>query len=330
MSPLADTFPLGFPGSFLLGGLELVQKQLKELRVPLHVVKPPNHDQVGETLCEHLDEWQPRVVLCDTSPLVPYRTWLELQLAPLLSSRSLPLIHVDAHNIVPVWHASPKREIGARTLRPRLHRLMPLFLTEYPEFSGNAHIKETLPTPDFNKQDYITFLCWDDSVKSVEWAQPGTDKANQQFDLFVDNGLKRFDELRNDPNYRDVCSNLSPWINHGHVSFQTLARKVKKLNKHANGTAAYIEEGVVRRELSDNFVFYTPDVYDSLQAALGWAQETLETHSSDEREWLFSLEELENSLTHDDLWNAAQMQLVQEGKLHGFVSYDVCMHLLLT
>ena len=142
----------------------------------------------------------------------------------------------------------------------------------------------------------------------------------KQYTKFVEEGLRQFNDLRNDPNYRNVCSNLSPWINHGHVSFQRLALKTKALNKHANGTAAYIEEGLVRRELSDNYVYYTPDDYDELTGAAEWAQDSLELHSSDEREWVFSLEELEHGKTHDDLWNAAELQLKQEGKLHGFVS----------
>jgi deoxyribodipyrimidine photo-lyase len=159
----------------------------------------------------------------------------------------------------------------------------------------------------------------------VAWALPGTEQAMMQFQNFVKNGLKRFDSLRNDPNYVDVCSGLSPWLNHGHVSFQQLAMEVKALNKYANGTASYIEEGLVRRELSDNFVYYSPDDYDSLEGAAGWARESLELHASDKREYLYSLEEFENGMTHDDLWNAAELQLVTEGKMHGFVSAETIM-----
>ena len=131
---------------------------------------------------------------------------------------------------------------------------------------------------------------------------------------------KNFDSLRNDPNCPSVCTNLSPWINFGHVSFQRLALDVRALKKHPNGTAAYIEEGVVRRELSDNFVYYTPDGYDNLSGTADWARETLELHAGDEREHLYSWKELEKGMSHDDLWNAAQLQLVREGGMHGFVS----------
>jgi deoxyribodipyrimidine photo-lyase len=135
----------------------------------------------------------------------------------------------------------------------------------------------------------------------------------------VATGLSKFDSDRNNPNYANICSGLSPWVNHGHISFQRLMMAVKKLNRYATGSASYIEEGLVRRELSDNYLFYTTDDYDKLTGAAGWAQETLEVHSSDPREYLYSMEELEQSKTHDDLWNAAQFQMVKEGKMHGFL-----------
>ncbi len=200
-------------------------------------------------------------------------------------------------------------------------------MTHFPEFDGNQHIKSTISSTDDEKQscwdDCKSYLNLDDSVPSVTWAKPGRHSAMERFNEFCSSttqGLKNFDTLRNDPNYDQVCSNLSPWINYGMVSFQRLALEVRALKKHPNGTASYIEEGIVRRELSDNFVYYTKDTYDELTAAAGWAQETLRVHTDDEREFVYSLEDLENSRTHDDLWNAAQIQLVREGHMHGFVS----------
>lgn len=307
-------------GSFLLGGLEKVHEELGGVDVPLNIVTPPSHDSVGKTVCDFLDQCQPQLVVCDMNPLRRYRQWMEQQTAPLLDERSIPMYQVDAHNVVPVWHASLKREVGARTLRPKLNKLASKFLQPYPDFKGNGHVSKTLKPTDFDKDDYVDFLDWDSSVKPVSWAQPGTDKAVNQFQFFLKNGLKNFDSLRNDPNHRNICSNLSPWINHGHVSFQRLAMDVKALNKYGNGTASYIEEGLVRRELSDNYVYYTPDAYDSLEGSAGWARESLELHASDEREYTYTLEELEQGTTYDDLWNAAELQLLQEGKMHGFVS----------
>merc|ERR1711871_790145 len=103
------------------------------------------------------------------------------------------------------------------------------------------------------------------------------------------------------------------------ISAQHVISTVKERGKnHSAGVAGFVEEAVVRRELSDNFAFYC-DAYDSLNAAAGWAQESLELHSADAREYVYSEAELEAAQTHDDLLNAAQLQLTSEAKLHGFL-----------
>ena len=112
---------------------------------------------------------------------------------------------------------------------------------------------------------------------------------------------------------------MSPWVNHGQVSMQRAVLFVKAEGKsHSASVTSFVEEAVVRRELSDNFCFYNPN-YDSILGASDWAQKTLADHAKDKREYVYSREELEEGKTHDDLWNAAQLQLVQEGKMHGFL-----------
>lgn len=75
----------------------------------------------------------------------------------------------------------------------------------------------------------------------------------------------------------------------------------------------------MRRELADNFCFYNLENYDSIKGTNEWAQKTLQDHAQDKREYLYTREKLEGGKTHDDLWNAAQLQLVNEGKMHGFL-----------
>jgi len=211
----------------------------------------------------------------------------------------------------------------ARTLRPKINKLLPDFLTHFPTFKGNEHIPQNEPLHPISWDECEKHLDLDSTVKEVEWAKAGAENAMKRFQEFTTSpteGLKNFDSLRNDPNYRNVCSNLSPWVNYGHVSFQRLALEVRALKKYPNGTASYIEEGIVRRELSDNFVYYSLENYDDLSTAAVWAQDSLELHSSDEREFTYSLEQFTGASTHDDLWNAAQIQLNLEGKMHGFVS----------
>jgi deoxyribodipyrimidine photo-lyase len=81
---------------------------------------------------------------------------------------------------------------------------------------------------------------------------------------------------------------------------------------------AFLEELIVRRELSDNFCYYNQN-YDNLQSFPAWARSTLEEHARDRREYLYTPEELERAHTHDDLWNAAQLEMVRRGKMHGYM-----------
>jgi deoxyribodipyrimidine photo-lyase len=82
--------------------------------------------------------------------------------------------------------------------------------------------------------------------------------------------------------------------------------------------STFLEELIIRRELSDNFCFYNPH-YDSFEGFPDWAKRTLNEHRKDRRPYLYSLEQFETAQTHDDLWNAAQMEMVKKGKMHGYM-----------
>jgi len=146
----------------------------------------------------------------------------------------------------------------------------------------------------------------------------GAAAALAAVDAFCDERLKLFADKRNDPNIA-ACSDLSPYLHFGQLSAQRMALCVKQHAKaRSDSVASFLEESIVRRELSDNFCHYEP-AYDSLDGAAGWARESLELHASDKREHVYSLEQLEGAQTHEDLWNAAQRQLAARGKMHGFM-----------
>jgi len=75
---------------------------------------------------------------------------------------------------------------------------------------------------------------------------------------------------------------------------------------------------IIRRELSDNFCNYNP-FYDSINGFPDWARDSLDRHRADKRDYKYSFEQLENAETHDDLWNAAQLEMVRKGKMHGYL-----------
>jgi deoxyribodipyrimidine photo-lyase len=112
---------------------------------------------------------------------------------------------------------------------------------------------------------------------------------------------------------------MSPYLHFGQVSPIQIALKVRQASgKPKAAKEAYLEELIVRRELSMNFVHFNAH-YDSYEALPEWAKKTLETHKKDRREYLYSPNELEHAQTHDSYWNAAQKEMVATGKMHNYM-----------
>ena len=93
---------------------------------------------------------------------------------------------------------------------------------------------------------------------------------------------------------------------------------IEKSNVSLENKKAFLEELIVRRELSDNFCYFNQN-YDSFKGFPDWAKRTLNEHKKDKREFIHSKVQFENAATHEDLWNAAQRELVKTGKLHGYM-----------
>ena len=316
---------------FMLKGLAEVEAELRSLGIPFRLLQ-------GEPMQElpaFVERHKVAAVVSDFSPLRINRGW-KTELLQTLPAET-PLIEVDAHNVVPVWVASDKLEVGARTIRKKITEKLPTYLTEFPKLEAAAvaaassstaadgapsHPSATLRKECAEPTDWAAVhasLTVDRTVPPVDWCTPGTAAALAACRAFCEGGrLKIFDEKRNDPN-SEALSELSPYTHFGQLAPQRAALLVKEYNaRHNASVKSYLEESIVRRELSDNFCFYQPS-YDSLDGAAGWARESLEKHAADAREHVYTLEQLERAETHEDIWNAAQNQMVRTGKMHGFM-----------
>ena len=185
-------------------------------------------------------------------------------------------MQVDAHNIVPCWVTSEKLEYAARTIRNKINSKLGEFLTEFPPVIKHPY------TPDkkFAKNKWDTALddvLIDKTVDKVTWAKPGYRGGIDQLDSFTKKRLRIYSDKRNDP-VCDALSNLSPWFHFGMISVQRcILEAAKYKSQHKQSVEAFMEEAIVRRELSDNFCFYNTN-YDSLKGAYDWAQKTLDQH----------------------------------------------------
>ncbi len=228
----------------------------------------------------------------------------------------IPFYEVDAHNIVPCRHASQKQEYGARTLRPKINRVLDDFLDDFPPLKENtADNIPNLPAVDFEKT--IMDIRTDRSVAEVDGIEPGEKGAQKTLDSFIGGRIEDYGIKRNKPD-NDMQSGLSPYLHFGNISAQRIAMEVLGSNAADADRDPFLEELIVRRELSDNYCYYNRN-YDSFEGFPPWARKTLDDHRGDTREYIYSPHRLEASLTHDPLWNAAQSQMVITGKMHGYM-----------
>jgi deoxyribodipyrimidine photo-lyase len=191
---------------------------------------------------------------------------------------------------------------------------MPEFMEEFPETPRLAGAPET-PATDWDRA--IEYLAPDDSVPPVEGVEPGPAAAEKALHAWVSGGIRGYAEKGNDP-VSNGTSGLSPYLHFGQLSPQRAALAVSRCDCPSEDAEAFLEQLVVRRELSDNFCLYN-EHYDSPKGWPDWAAETLDEHRGDEREHLYSYEEFKAAKTHSALWNAAQMQVVRSGFMHGYM-----------
>lgn len=235
------------------------------------------------------------------------------------AARRLPclLVQVESDVVVPVESASPKEEYSAGTFRPKITRLLHAYLVRLRKRRlGRPSIPAAPPGEDMDDiPGIVRRLRADRSVSSVAALRGGTAEAGKKLSRFIKEKLDRFDELRNDPG-EECLSGMAPYLHFGQISPLRVALAV--LESGSPGRDRYLEELVVRRELAMNFVHYN-ESYDSYESLPAWARGTLAKHRRDRRPHLYSDRELESAATGDRYWNAAQLEMVRTGTMHGYM-----------
>lgn len=312
-----------------------VEKELRKHAIPLVVTFEDNRLFKKNTAT--IISPDIGAVVIEELPLHFMKRWKDVFLE---SHRSTPLYEVDAHNCIPVWNTSEKQEFAAHTIRRKVHKLLPGFLEEYGSLQyqhENEKLLKILIPIDWNVVRNM-IKCRED-VSGIGDFTPGEKAAKKMLAYFLNEKLEAYDISRNNINI-DGQSNLSPYISHGNISRRRIILELTKsvsekknkivsveemfdsVENGSNGTsgsiAAFIEECVVRAEISENFCFYNEN-YDSYDGFPAWAKVTLGKASTDTREYVYSKEQFEKGETHDVLWNAAQMQMVVTGKMHGYM-----------
>lgn len=235
---------------------------------------------------------------------------------------SLPVYLVDSNGIIPMCKFD-KEEYAAYTIRPKIKKLLPNYLKPYSEetveIDGNkleVNCPETIVTSD-DIPELPAKCSIDHSVKRSPIYHGGTLNGRTRLVKFINDILPGYEATRNKPEI-DGSSRLSPYLHFGFLSSLEVALAVQNSEAPQTAKAAYLEELIVRRELSFNFTRHNPK-YDSLESLPAWVHQTMRKHIGDERPVIYSLEQLEAAETHDDLWNASQREMVATGEMHNYV-----------
>lgn len=274
-----------------LFGLELAKEYNKNFRLIINL--PEHSNQQEKFLADGLIYLKKNLefnnINYEISDNIPYKAGaIIFDFNPLvniidnLKKINCAAFEVDSHNIIPARFVSQKQEYSAATLRRKVYANLANFLTEYPKLFKNYGLNTT-----------------------------------QKLDEFIRYKLDFYNETKNNPN-NDVTSGLSPYLHFGFISAQRIALEIIQSSTNAENKEAFLEELIIRKELSDNFCLYCTD-FKSFDCVPNWAKDTLDFHKNDIRAYVYNKKEFEYSKTHDKNWNKIQDGLVRNGRIHGYL-----------
>jgi len=305
-------------------------------------IEPERH--AGRGLLEALAA-QACVVVTDEFPCF----FLPRMVAAAARKLAMRLEAIDSNGLLPL-RATPQVFATAYAFRRFLQKGLPAHLAEFPlpnplrkyalgsaSFSSKTAARWPAVTRDVleDPERFLRTLPIDHSVRPAK-IRGGPEQASRHLKLFLDEKLPAYSEKRNQPEL-EITSGMSPYLHFGHISahevFAQLAAREnwrpEKLALHGKGSRAgwwnmsgnaeaFMDELITWRELGYNFCAHRED-YDQFESLPAWALKTLKVHGRDQREHVYTLEQFELAKTHDPLWNAAQTQLVSEGRMHNYL-----------
>jgi deoxyribodipyrimidine photo-lyase len=260
---------------------------------------------------------KPALVVGDDNPIRQAAGWRDTAAKKL----KVPLWIVDADVIVPS-KLLEKEQYAAHVIRPRLQARLKEFLVA----PANPKAKFPWAAPrgiESLRADEVTVETltdgWkiDRSVQAISSCGGGTNEALR---LLKDFGRQKLDRYTRDRNHPETegTTRLSPYLHFGHIGPHTVALSVRDAEAPSVTKEAFLNQVITWRELSINFVHYNAN-YDNFECGESWAHRTLAKHAKDRRPIFYTEQQLENAETHDLLWNAAQMQMVNAGWMHNYL-----------
>lgn len=329
---------------FMLQGMEENRRILEELGIA-HFTFVEKEAGEGKGLLRSL---------CSNAALLisdEYPVFITKQLNERVASKlDCKFITVDANGLIPM-NVTEKDPYSAYIFRKVMHKHFADAVVHLPKESPLEDLKSRLPAQDlldknfYDSYEYadkrlsdipafITNIKFDFQAKPIEMV--GTrEAALEKLDHFIEKRFKRYHSHRNHPD-TPSASGLSPWLHFGKISVHEIVQRILDIEDwqpnmltDVNGknegffglseaAESFFDEVITWREVGFHFAHHRPD-YDQFSSLPDWAHKTMEEHKHDERKYIYSYEQLDNAQTHDEIWNAAQRQLKEEGIIHNYL-----------
>ena len=255
----------------------------------------------------------------DSNGLIPMKTSDKAPYSAFIFRRNMQKLFLESYQ-------NPPQKDPLNNLKNRSSiTLSDEFLNRYPKLSASTDIPELVASLQINHE-----------VKALEIS--GTRQAGlSQLEDFTQNRLLKYAENRNNVE-NGAASGLSPWLHYGKISaYECVLAALEKqpadwspdkitfqqgkrdgfFGGHP-AIDAFLDELITWRETGFHYCHQVHN-FDKYESLPDWAINTLDKHSSDPREFVYSFEDFEMARTHDPIWNAAQRQLVREGIIHNYL-----------
>jgi len=298
---------------FMQQGLRDVETDAAERGVGFVLRRHPDN-----SIEKLLEEVRAAMLIGDENPCREPERWRKV----LARRLKLPFWTVDADVVVPSA-VFGRDYFQLQHMRPHLKSALPRFLVASPNPKPQHTWCKPKSLPVYSLRDNITadFKDLDRSVTPVDTFTGGTRAASDRLREFINHGLKDYGERRNHPELQGT-SRLSPYLHFGNIGPITTALAaqdaVAKGKALQSACDRFLDQVIAWRELSVLFVRHNPN-YDSWECAERWARQTLVEHAADSRPYRYTFDQLERAETRDDLWNAAQRQMVEGGWMHNYM-----------
>ena len=329
---------------FVIDGMAENARRLRGTRALYYPYVEPSPGS-GRGLVEALGERAASIVTDD------YPAFFLPRMVTALASRSRVLVEeVDGNGLYPM-RATDRVFTTAASFRRHLQKSLRDHLDAFPMADPLAGVRllelASLPADIERRWPRASeaLLAGDpaalaalpiDHEVGVVATRGGSGAAEEALGRFLDRGLDRYASERSDPDAQ-AASGLSPYLHFGHLSahevFERLAARAKwspgKLAAKAHGSRegwwnmgeaedAFLDELVTWREIGFNMCSHRED-YDRYESLPAFARQTLAEHAKDPRPVVYTRAEMEEARTGDEVWNAAQRELVREGRMANYL-----------